>query len=240
MIIPIYRREYAILRAGWCCARWIDYDFAPIEHQAREWTSDADYLHRSQPLAPVEVEVPAGAKIVERLTTITDKLTGPRLVRVLCWYGDAWGLTAGAVYMRAMVGSDKEFRMAKRRKDDGPDLFGFGFEPAAAAVGAYGQPADIPDPGPVIPADREIIPAPAPEPAAEPLRITPPWEDDGPVPFGRSGDAIDRADRLEAAIREALPWLIDDDGQTPRPLTARNILEAALGETAGTAQDAVA
>lgn len=224
MIIPIYRREYSIFRGGWCCARWIEHDFAPIDGgQAREWTSDADFLHRSLPLAPVEVEVPLGSKIVERVTTVTDRLAGPRLIRVLAWHRDAWGLTAGAVCLRASIG-DRDFRMAKRRREDGPGLFGDLPEPEA--VGAYGQPADIPDPGPVIPASRADIPDRGP---AAPLRVAPPWE---PVPFGRSGAAIDRVEQLEAAIREALPWLLDEGGRKPMPLTARNILEAALGETA--------
>lgn len=52
------------------------------------------------------------------------------------------------------------------------------------------------------------------------------------IPFAHSGAAIDRSERLEAAIREALPWLDDEDGRTPRPLTARNILETALGAMA--------
>lgn len=53
--------------------------------------------------------------------------------------------------------------------------------------------------------------------------------------FARSGAAIDqveplraRVDRLERAIREALPWLVEMGGRPAMPLSALNILEAAL------------
>lgn len=212
MTITVHRREYAIFAGEYRCATWIDLDFAPVDGQTlpSEWLSEGDdFLHQTVPLPPVEVECPIGSKLVERQTG-----RGP--ATRLAYHADPYGIDAAAVYYLAMLG-ERGFRVARKRQEDG-QLGLFGAEPGPAGVGAYGRPADIP----AVPG---CIPKSAPD--------IPPGD---PVPFGRSGAAIDRAERLERAIREALPWLDEDAGICYRPLTAANILREALGDDDGSAQ----
>lgn len=214
--LTVHRREYALWTEpdGYRCACWIEYCFDPV-HAAwgapRTWVSDDDFFHVWTGLPAVEIEAPLGARLVERTPApVKDGERRPPELRCV-WprqsaeiAGEEWGLDAEICYRLAQSG-ERGFSMAKRRQDDGPTLFDAAPEAAAPEVGAYG------------PARRGGGAAMAIADLA----------DDGPR-FERTGAAIDRAERLERAIREALPWLVEMGGRPPMPLTAHNILRAAL------------
>lgn len=139
--------------------------------------------------------------------------------------------------------------MTRRRREDGPGLFGP--DDDAPAVGAYGPNASrrrvatdrretCEKCGVEMLAARELLVCPYCGWEVR-VRIPAPPADDAPN-YARPLDQVEplqaRVDRLERAIREALPWLTELGGRTAMPLTALNILESALEASSGAGEAA--
>lgn len=183
MIITLYRSRCSIQRAdGWHAALWTEYRYEPRPAERRE--SAAGWIHHRS----------------EAVAIVIDSGFG-RL-----------GLDAGSLYYLAERGerhcrlAGEDEILAKKRDTAGPSLFGED-EPPPATATAYPRARHPPE----RPAGENLTTATAPV-----IRPDPPWASSNgpaaePVPFARSGAAIDEADQLRARVGELARQVIEPE-----------------------------
>lgn len=230
--VTIHRREYSLWNEdeSYRAAFWIEYAFEARTgwDDHRMFRSEAEYLHRWDSLPPVEVSVPSGARLVERTPEpVKGRKDLPPETR-LAWPsrpsdpGDEYGLCAHVIHYLASR-RERGFAIvaAKKRRDEGPSLFGSATEaePAPPLVGAYGaaKRGTAPDPPTFSGSWTAFVPMPSDPMSAESA-------------FSTSGAAIDQVEQLRTGIARALDQLrraIDGD-EPARIVTARAILEGLI------------
>lgn len=221
MTVTIHRRDCTIEGTHGIAAWWIDGAFEPLEAEERQHEG---FRHRYRPIPPVQVQAPAGSRLV-------DREIGGRAVRRLAYHRDTWGIDAESVYWLARH-EDKGFSMAGKRKADGPSLFGetdsgpgpYGFHHRDTEVTEKKEPVRSGG-SPLCDSVSSVVKNPSVLPARDELaRIA------AQAVAEHKSDLVERLKAYEDRIRRAIAVLTDaiqlDDPN--RMVTARAILEGAL------------